>query len=731
MRSPRASNSPDSQVGPIRLEPMHPIVFPFRPTPLKGVKAYALALGLTALAASLSLAMEPLIYAIPTVLFFVAVAVSAWFGGVRHGVFSSLLSAVFVNYFLMPYRGQFAIDLASLLRTGMWIGVSCGIAVLVGQLRESQERIFTILGAITNGFLSIDRSWKCTFVNGRGATLLQQTPEQLIGRSFWELFPPDACPLCQQECRRAMEQQQTVRFEEYYKPGDAWYEVSAFPSNKGLSLVLRDVSDRRRSEAERAKTEQTLSSLPEGFALMDRDFNFIYINESGAQLAGKPRAEIIGKNCWELFPKIRGTLLETEYRRCMNDRVPVNFEFLFPPLGRHFEIRALPVPEGISVLYQDVSEARAREAQLRSALHRLEIAHNAANIGTWDWNIRTNELIWSDTIAPIHGLASEEFDGTLESWLRTIHPDDLPMVQAKIQKAIEEKSDYYVEFRTIWADGLEHWVSGQGKVILGKDGEPERMVGIGADIDRRRREEEALRRSEKLAAAGRLAATIAHEINNPLEAVTNLVYLMRQDQGSSKQVEELLKAAEEQLARINHIARQTLAFYRERSVPEMVDAAQTFEELLAIFRSRLTAKQVEVEKQFENVEQLQAFKGEIRQVLSNLLTNAIDASPPGGKLILRVKSGPAINGDSKGTVLMEVEDFGAGIQPGDRDRIFEPFFTTKSDVGTGLGLWVSRQIVEKHGGTLQFRTCPEKGSSGTCFCVVLPLTAADAAASPN
>jgi signal transduction histidine kinase len=305
------------------------------------------------------------------------------------------------------------------------------------------------------------------------------------------------------------------------------------------------------------------------------------------------------------------------------------------------------------------------------------------------------------------------------------------MVQANIQKAIEERSDYYVEFRTIWADGKEHWVSGQGKVIPGADGQPERMVGIGADIDRRRREEEALRRSEKLAAAGRLAATIAHEINNPLEAVTNLVYLMRQDTSVSAETQELLAMAEEQLARVNHIARQTLAFYRERSVPEMVDVAQTFEELLAILQSRLTSKQVTVEKQFDPVQPLRAFRGEIRQVLSNLLTNAIDASSLHSKLILRVKPGPALNNGHPETILMEVEDFGHGIRLEDRERIFEPFFTTKSDVGTGLGLWVSRQIVEKHGGRLEFRTCLEEGAMGTCFSVVLPAIATEEVSSAS
>jgi signal transduction histidine kinase len=131
------------------------------------------------------------------------------------------------------------------------------------------------------------------------------------------------------------------------------------------------------------------------------------------------------------------------------------------------------------------------------------------------------------------------------------------------------------------------------------------------------------------------------------------------------------------------------------------------------------------------VQALRAFRGEVRQVLSNLITNAIDASPLHSKVIVRIKPGPALNHGHPSTILMEVEDFGHGIRLEDRERIFEPFFTTKSDVGTGLGLWVSRQIVEKHGGTLDFRTCLEEGSTGTCFSVVLPAIATEEVSSAS
>src|SRR5262249_9475760 len=149
--------------------------------------------------------------------------------------------------------------------------------------------------------------------------------------------------------------------------------------------------------------------------------------------------------------------------------------------------------------------------------------------------------------------------------------------------------------------GETHWICGHGKVIVDGQGAPVRMVGIGADITHRRLEEEALRRSEKLVAAGRLAATNAPEINNPLEAGNKLLYMVRQDGGLRQETQALLRVMDEQLSRVNHIARQTLGFYRDRNTPETVDVAQVIEELLTIFQTRLAARQIHVVKEYESV----------------------------------------------------------------------------------------------------------------------------------
>jgi PAS domain S-box-containing protein len=462
-----------------------------------------------------------------------------------------------------------------------------------------------------------------------------------------------------------------------------------------------------------------LAGITEGFFILGRDWNVVYMNDSAAHCAGKSSSEMTGRNYWEVTPETKGTVVEQQLRRCAAEGIPVQFENR-TRRQRWLHIRAYPFADGISVFFEDISDAKEREARLRESLDRLSKAYKAAQMGTFEWNVKTGEIIWSDDTYRVHGVTREQFDGTFEAWVKSIHPEDLPGTLAKIQRALEDKSEYSAEYRVIWPNGEIHWFGGHGQVMVDEQGNATAMVGICSDVTPRHLEEQALRRSEKLATAGRLAATIAHEINNPLEAVTNLVYLMRQDAGIKPDTRDMLRLADEQLARVNHIAKQTLGFYQDRNVPEAVDMVQTLEGLLSILQSRINAKQLRIERDYENACLLKGFRGELRQVLSNLLTNAIDASPSGGKLIVRVK--PERNGSQVDRVYIEVEDFGSGILPADRERIFEPFFTTKSDFGTGLGLWVTKELVEKHGGTIAFRSNSQNGHSGTCFSVMLPAS---------
>jgi signal transduction histidine kinase len=241
------------------------------------------------------------------------------------------------------------------------------------------------------------------------------------------------------------------------------------------------------------------------------------------------------------------------------------------------------------------------------------------------------------------------------------------------------------------------------------------FVSLVMDVTDRKLAEDALRRSEKLATAGRLAATIAHEINNPLEAITNLLFLIKNEPAGSEQLHTFIDMADHELRRVSHITRQTLGFYRESVGPTRFDMRAIVEDVLSLLGRRASVRQIELERDMDTPGTLVAPQGEVRQIVANLLTNAIDATE-GGRVVIRVRTtqGPRTN---LNVVSLTVADTGQGIPQQNLQRLFEPFFTTKKDIGTGLGLWVTRQLVEKNGGSIRVRS---KEGEGTVFRVTLP-----------
>jgi len=246
---------------------------------------------------------------------------------------------------------------------------------------------------------------------------------------------------------------------------------------------------------------------------------------------------------------------------------------------------------------------------------------------------------------------------------------------------------------------------------------------IARDITAQRKAEEALRRNEKLATAGRLTAAIAHEINNPLEVITNLLYLARQD---PSRTDQHLEMAEREVQRIADLAQQTLGYVRDVSDAKLVDVSLTLDEVLQLFTPKLLSRKIKTRKEFDNACEIRGFAGELRQLFSNLIVNSMDAMHEGGCLRLRVSRAREWSGRSRQGVRVIFADTGSGILPQDLARIFEPFYTTKKDSGTGLGLWLSEGIVHKHGGRIQVRSSTRAGSSGTVFSVFLPNSVAAA-----
>jgi PAS domain S-box-containing protein len=249
-----------------------------------------------------------------------------------------------------------------------------------------------------------------------------------------------------------------------------------------------------------------------------------------------------------------------------------------------------------------------------------------------------------------------------------------------------------------------------------------RLIGVVLvfhDASRERSLQDVLRRTEKLAAAARLAATVSHEINNPLEAIGNLIFLARTNPNTPEKVVAQLQLAEQEVARISHITRQTLGFYRESTSPTAVHIPTLVESVLTLYSNKLQVKQVNVQLALEACPPIIGLAGELQQLVSNIVSNGIDAVPVGGTLKIDAVSVKLAAGES---IRLTIEDDGPGIAPENLKRIFEPFFTTKKDVGTGLGLWVCKEIAERHGGTVQAESKNMNGSHGAVFTVLLPDT---------
>jgi two-component system CheB/CheR fusion protein len=274
-------------------------------------------------------------------------------------------------------------------------------------------------------------------------------------------------------------------------------------------------------------------------------------------------------------------------------------------------------------------------------------------------------------------------------------------------------------YRVVWPDEAVHWLEAQGACQLDEEGRVSRVLGVLWDVTDRKRAEEAMLRTEKLAVAGRLAASVAHEINNPLEAMSNLLYLISLA-GTLETAQDHARVALDELMRVSIITQQTLKFHRQTGAPQQAMLSEIVASVLTLFHGRLEAARIHVDLQVKSEKAVECMSSEVQQIFANLVANAIDAMPQGGHLVIRVRrSRDWRNGASPG-VRVTFCDSGTGMARDAMRHIFEPFFTTKTETGTGLGMWVVAQLVERHNGHVRPWSTRRAGRSGTAISVFLP-----------
>ncbi len=496
-----------------------------------------------------------------------------------------------------------------------------------------------------------------------------------------------------------------------------------------LAGTVQDVTERRRVEEALRESQSRFQRLYDsdliGVGFPHADGRITEGNDALLRIVGYTREDMeAGLVRWDVMtpPEYREldrahmmesaergscTPYEKEYIRKDGTRVPILCGFA--RLGGE-KLGSIGFVMDLSAQKQAEQAVREREMQFR------ELAESLPQL-VWASDVNGDRVYANRRYTEYTGVRDVELLGKI--WRQLLHPDDLERTNRLWAQCMATGEPYLNEYRIRRHDGIYRSFLVRAVPVRNAEGEIERWLGSATDIDDQKLAEEALRRTEKLAAAGRLAATIAHEINNPLAAVTNSLYLALMDDGLSETTRHYLNIAEQELARAAHVTTQTLQFHRQTSAPALSDLGGTMDSAIALFSTRFKTCAIAVEREYETTTPLYCCGDEVRQVFANLLSNALDAMRQGGRLRVRVREGSGLGRDREWTtgLRVSVADTGSGIPADVRARIFEPFLSTKESTGTGLGLWVSQNIVEKHKGRIRLRS---QVGRGTVFSLFFP-----------
>jgi PAS domain S-box-containing protein len=515
------------------------------------------------------------------------------------------------------------------------------------------------------------------------------------------------------------------RYGDAMRNNSAHLEEALNETLRAKSQLEREISERRIAELTRDRLAGQLGAAPdflaamaEGAVTVAADGSVLYSNarfsemvqRDQADLLALPIASCVAPNHLENFSALlsesnKGRVTaEVDLQSRLGDLIPA--QLTLSPF-RNADLHAT------AMVVTDLREQKRREQMLAEGrLAKLVLEHSHSGIAVCDQQGRI--ILASRRIREIssENPLFRDFDELLPLEISE-HPGTPArrfsaheVLSGDVHKAIEATLAKEGRFPVSLLVSAGRVQSDSGDTLG--------CVITLLDISERKAVEEVLRRSEKLAAAGRIAGTLAHEINNPLSAVTNLLFLL-QNSGLDQAHQHYVDLAASELARVSRIARNTLSFYREAASPVPVQLSEVLDSVLELYQQQIAAKSLRVNKRYGDCE-VHQFPGELRQVFSNLIINAIDALPQDGELMLAIRPRSGDNGTVKGASVW-VADRGIGIAREHRERLFEPFFTTKGEKGTGLGLWITHGIVQKQGGHIRVRSSTTPGQSFTIFSV--------------
>ncbi|MBV8475496.1 MAG: PAS domain-containing protein [Acidobacteria bacterium] len=507
------------------------------------------------------------------------------------------------------------------------------------------------------------------------------------------------------------------------KPFTAKELIARVSAHLTLARVRRESEERLRESEERMRL--FIQNAPAGIAMFDKQMRYLAVSDRWIQDYGLAR-NVLGRSHYEIFPEIPDRWREAHRRGLAGESLRSDKDPFLRADGTiqwiKWEIHPWHTASGeiggIMIAAEEVSAwVQAAQALKESEQRFLQLAETIPQLA-WmanpdGWIFWYNRRWYEYT-----GTTPEQMEGW--GWQSVHDPKELPNVLERWRASIASGTSFDMVFPLRGGDGVFRPFLTRIAPLTDEHGKVVRWFGTNTDISERIQAEEALRNSEKLAAMGRVAAILAHEVNNPLEAVTNSFYLLRNHPSLDAEIRELTQMAETELARVNHIVKQTLAFYRQSEQPTRVSLKSLLDDLLEIYARQLYASRISLEKRFTSDGEVLGFAVELRQVFVNLIGNAVQAMPSGGKLRVHLYSSQQRNRSATASIRVNVVDTGTGILPQHVAQLFQPFFTTKGEKGTGLGLWVSRGIIQKMDGTIRVRSCKVKERAVTCFSVLFP-----------
>jgi PAS domain S-box-containing protein len=588
-----------------------------------------------------------------------------------------------------------------------------------------------VLESTTDGLGVLDKQWRYTYINAQGARMVSMRPEDMIGKSVAELFPLAQDTPFVQEGQRAWDAMQPRHFDAFYPdPLNIWLECHYYPSEHGLTIFFRNVTEQKKVERALRLSEARFRKLFEsdlmGIAIPDRFGGFRESNDELLRMTGYTRADQeAGLVRWDKMTPPEYADLDAEHIREAAERgtcTPYEKEYIRKDGSRVPILCGYTVLEGSGDEYVgfvlDLSEHKQAERVLREREERFRALAESLPQLIWMADAKGITTYCNRRVAEYFGIAASELPAF--SWRPRFHPDDAERVFAAWWHSIETLDPFQVEYRLLRHDGQYRSFLVRAVPVRSEAGDVDRWIGSATDIHDRKLAEDALRKAEKLATAGRLAASIAHEVNNPLAAVSNLIFLALRDDSLNEATRDHLLTAEEELRRVAHITTQTLRFHKQYNAPTRIDLCDIVDSVLALFSRRLASKGIQINLECARGTFVNCFADEVRQLVANLVSNALDATGVGGRLRVRVGAARRWTEDLQEGAKIVIADTGNGIPSHIREHIFEPFVSTKDDTGIGLGLWVSEGIAQKHGGRLRVRSRTGPLPSGTVFTMFFP-----------